>query len=126
MRIMDRILLRGLRPFLPEGAEVLAIERVRTDALGEERKANAVLTGEQILLVTPVRLESVLTVVPRADIRSVEVLGADHVAVGFEAFAHARHRVIDIELRRRGDRNDFLAQLTGGPGDQPGGRSAVT
>ena len=54
----------------------------------------------------------------RADIRSVEVLGDDHVAVGFEDYSRAIHRVIGIELRRRGDRNGFLAQLTAGPGDQ--------
>ena len=119
MRITDRILLRGLQPFLAEGAEVLAIERVRTDALGEERKANAVLTDEHLLIVTAVRVKSVLTEVPRTDIRSIEILGDDHVAVGFEDFAHARHRVIDIELRRKGDRNGFLAQLTAPPGGQP-------
>jgi len=118
MSIKDRILLRGLQPYLPEGAEVLQFERVRTDALGEERKATAVLTGDQLLIVTPVRLKSVLTVVPRADIQSVEVLGDDHVAVGFEDYSRAIHRVIAIELRRRGDRNGFLARLTAGPGEQ--------
>lgn len=119
MRFMDRLLLRGLQPYLPEGAEVLAIERVKTDALGEERKANAVLTGDQLLIVTQARLKSVLTVVPRADIRTVEVLGDDHVAVGFEDYHLARHRVIDIRLRRKGDRSGLLAQLAAGPGNQP-------
>jgi hypothetical protein len=119
MRIMDRLLLRGLQPYLPEGAEVLAIERVKTDALGEERKANAVLTGDQLLIVTQARLKSVLTVVPRADIRSVEVLGDGHAAVGFEDYNLARHRVIDIRLKRKGDRSGLLAQLTAGSRNPP-------
>jgi len=116
MRITDRIVLRGLQPHLPEGTEVLVVDRVTADPLGEVRKATAVLTGDRLLIVTPVRLKSVLTVVPRVDIRSVEVLGPGHVAVGFEDYALARHRVIDIQLRRKDDRNGLLAQLGNGPG----------
>jgi uncharacterized protein (UPF0248 family) len=118
MRIMDRLLLRGLQPFLPEGAEVLAMDRVKADALGEERKANVVLTQDHLLIVTSARLKSVLTEIPRADIRSVQVIGPDHVAVGFEDFNLAMHRVIEIRLRRKGDRNGLLAQLEAGPADQ--------
>jgi hypothetical protein len=118
MSIMDRILLRGLQPYLPEDAEVLVLERVRADALGEQRKANVVLTRDQLLIVTPVRLKSVLTVVPLADIRSIVVLGEDHIAVGFEDYSRAIHRVIEIELRRKGDRKGLLAHLAAGPGGQ--------
>ena len=125
MSIMDRILLRGLQPYLPEGAEVLVLERVRADALGEQRKANVVLTRDPLLIVTPVRLKSVLTVVPLADIRSIVVLGDDHIAISFEDYTRAIHRVIEIELRRKGDRKGLLARLAAGPG-RPGGPETVT
>jgi hypothetical protein len=120
MRLTDRIVLRGLQPFLPAGAEVLVVERVKTDALGEVRPAQAVLTHDDLFLSTQVRLKSVLTRVPRADIRSM-VRGPDRVTIGFEDYARARHRVIELELRRKGDRRGFLALLTSGTSDDRSG-----
>lgn len=113
MRIFDRLVLRSLQPFLPEGAEVLAVERVETNALGEERKARAVLTSDDLFLVTPVRMKSVLTQVPRADIRSVEELGPDRVAITYDDYAKAIRRLIELELKKAGDRQGMLAALTG-------------
>lgn len=112
MSVSDRIVLRGIAPYLPEGAEVLVVEKVTTDALGEVRKAQAVLTRDDLFIVTRIRLKSVLTQVPRADIRSVEERKPGTVAIGFEDFAHARHRVIVLELPRRGDRRGLVAQLS--------------
>ena len=71
MRLSDRLLLRGLRPHLSEGASILAMERGTSDALGPMRKVRAVLTDDALLLATPVRSRTILTVVPRHDIVSV-------------------------------------------------------
>jgi hypothetical protein len=121
MSISDRLVLRGLQSYLPEGAEVLLVERVSTDALGEEHAARAVLTRDDLFVVTRLRLKSILTQVPRADIRSVEALGPDRVAIGFEDYARARHRVINLGLSKPGDRQGLLAALGSVPdGGAPG------
>lgn len=108
---MDRVLLRGLRSHLPEGTSVVALERGRADALGEMRKTTAVLTDDSLLLATSVRSKTVLTVVPRRDIRSVEVT-EEHVAViRFDDYANARARVIRLDFKKSGDRADIIEQL---------------
>jgi hypothetical protein len=123
MSISDKLVLRGLQPYLPEGAEVLVVERVTTDALGEEHAARAVLTTDDLFVVTRVRLKSILTQVPRADIRSVEARGPDAVAIGFEDYARARHRVINLGLAKQGDRRGLLAALGAVPGEGGAGAS---
>jgi len=117
MRLWDRLLLRGLKPHLPPGAVILAIERGTGDALGETRKVTAVLTDDSLLLATAVRAKTVLTIVPRRDIRSVEVLGANQVAIGFDDYARAIRRVIRLDLRRSGDRAGIVARLASLDGD---------
>jgi hypothetical protein len=111
MRYWDRLLLRGLKPHLPPGAMVIAVERGTSDALGEMRKVTAVLTDDALLLATAVRAKTVLTIVPRSDIRSVEVLGANQVAISFDDYARAIRRVIQLNLRRSGDRAGIAARL---------------
>ena len=111
VRVLDRLLLRGLRSHIPEGTSVLALERCRTDALGEMRKATAVLTDESLLLATSAQTRTILTVVPRRDIRSVEAVEEHLVRIRFDDYAHARARVIQLDLAKRGDRDGIVAQL---------------
>jgi hypothetical protein len=111
MRFWDRTLLRGLRSHLPEDANVVALERGTADALGEMRKTTAVLTDDSLLLATSARTQTILTVVPRRDIRSVEVLEEHVVAIRFDDFAHARARVIRLDLQKSGDREGIIAKL---------------
>ncbi len=111
MQFWDRLLLRGLKPHLPEGAQILAVEHGTSDALGEVRKVTAVLTDGALLLATSARAKTVLTTVPRPDIRSVEVLAVNYVAIDYEDFERAIRRVIKLDLRRSGDRAGLVARL---------------
>jgi hypothetical protein len=104
-------LLRGLRPHLPKDARILALERGRTDALGEMRKTTAVLTDDSLLLATAARARTILTVVPRPDIRSIEVLEEHVVAIRFDDYARARPRVVRLSLQKYGDRDGIIAKL---------------
>jgi len=111
MNFWDRTLLRGLRSHIPKDANVVAIERGTADALGEMRKTTAVLTDDSLFLATAARTQTILTVVPRRDIRSVEVL-EDHVAViRFDDYAKARARVIRLDLQKSGDREGIIGRL---------------
>ena len=110
MTLGDRLLLRGLRAHLPKDARVLALEHGRADALGEMRKTTAVLTDESLLLATSARAKTVLTVVPRRDIRSVEEHDDSVYAIRFDDYAHARARVIRLRLKHS-DRDSLIAQL---------------
>lgn len=111
MRLWDRLLLRGLRSHLPKGTSVLALERGRTDALGEMRKTTAVLTDATLLLATSARTQTILTVVQRRDIRSVELLEDNVVAIRFDDSATARPRVVTLSLQKYGDREGIIAKL---------------
>jgi hypothetical protein len=111
MRTLDRLLLRGLRSRIPSDATVLAIERGTSDALGETRKTRAVLTDDVLLLATPVRTRTILTMVPRSDIHSVDVLDPNVVAITFEDYARATRRVVRLNLSKHGDRGGIVAQL---------------
>jgi hypothetical protein len=113
MRTWDRLLLRGLRPHLPKDTTILAMERGASDALGEMRKATVVLTNDSLLLATAVRAKTILTVVPRLDIRSIEVLEPNLVAISFDDFTRAIRRVVRLNLRRYGDRAGIVAKLGG-------------
>jgi hypothetical protein len=112
MRTLDRLLLRGLRSRIPSDTTVLAIERGTSDALGETRKTRAVLTDDALLLATPVRSRTILVIVPRSDIQSVDVLESKVVAITFEDYARATRRVVRLNLSRYGDRGGIVAQLT--------------
>lgn len=111
MSVSDRIVLRGIAPYLPEGAEVLVVEKVTTDALGEVRKAQAVLTRDDLFIVTRIRLKSVLTQVPRR-----------HPIGGGAQAGYRGNRVRGLRPRppprdrarapRRGDRRGLVAQLS--------------
>ena len=111
MRIWDRLLLRGLRTHIPEDASVVAIERGTADAVGEMRKTTAVLTDDSLLLATSARTKTILTVVPRRDIRSVKEVEEHVVTIRFDDYAHARARVIQLDLKKYGDREGIIAKL---------------
>ena len=111
MRIWDRLLLRGLRTHIPEDASVVAIERGTADAVGEMRKTTAVLTDDSLLLATSARTKTILTVVPRRDIRSVKEVEEHVVTIRFDDYAHARARVIQLNLKKYGDREGIIAKI---------------
>jgi hypothetical protein len=107
------MLLRGLEPHLPEGATVLAMERGKTDAIGLLRKCTAVLTGDDLLLAIAVRTRTILTVVPRRDIRSVDVLAPNLAKIVYDDYERAIQREVQLDLRRKGDREGIIAALGG-------------
>jgi hypothetical protein len=111
MRIWDRLLLRGLRTHIPDDASVVAIERGTADAVGEMRKTTAVLTDDSLLLATSARTKTILTVVPRRDIRSVKEVEEHVVTIRFDDYAHARARVIQLNLKKYGDREGIIAKI---------------
>jgi len=106
------MLLRGLSPHLPEGATVLAMERGKTDAIGSMRKCTAVLTDDDLLLAIAVRTRTVLTVVPRREIRSVDVVAPNLVTIVYEDYERAIQREVQLDLRRKGDRGGIIAALS--------------
>jgi hypothetical protein len=106
------MLLRGLTPHLPEGATVLAMERGKTDAIGLMRKCTAVLTDDDLLLAIAVRTRTILTVVPRRDIRSVDVVAPNLVTIVYEDYERAIQREVQLDLRRKGDREGIIATLS--------------
>jgi hypothetical protein len=112
VRVFDRLLVRGVRSHIPDGAAVIALERGKSDALGVIQKMTAVLTDESLLVATSVRVKTILTIVPRADIRSVEVLEPHFAVISYDDYARAIKRVIKLDLRRSGDRSDLIGQLT--------------
>jgi hypothetical protein len=107
------MLLRGLTPHLPEGTTVLAMERGKTDAIGLMRKCTAVLTDDDLLLAIAVRTRTVLTVVPRRDIRSVDAVAPNLVTIVYEDYERAIQREVQLDLRRKGDREGIIAALSG-------------
>ena len=114
MGVSDRLLLRGLRKHIPEGATVLAIEVGSSDALGPRRKVTAVLTDDALLLATPLRTRTVLTTIPRADIRMVETVEPAVAAVTFDDYAWAIRRVVKLDLSRHRDRGGVIEALRQG------------
>jgi hypothetical protein len=115
----SRLLLRGMRPYISDGASVLAVERGVADALGPRRRTWAVLTTDALLLGTSVRAKTVLTNIPRADIRAVTPVESSVVDIAFDDYTHAMRRVVRLELDPRRP-SSILDQL--GPGDpEPGG-----
>lgn len=111
MRLMDRVLLRGLKSRLPEGTKILALEHGKSDALGEERKVTAVLTDQALLLATTIRTKSVLTTLTRSGIGSIKVLEPNFVAINYLDHLKDIRRVVKLDLRRSGDRAGLLPQL---------------
>jgi hypothetical protein len=112
MRFWDRLLLRGLRSHIPEGSSVLALERGASDAINKQmRKTTAVLTDDSLLLASPDRVRTVLTVVPRREIRSVEVVEENVVVIRYDDYARARSRVIRLDLQKYGDRDGIITKL---------------
>jgi hypothetical protein len=113
MRTFDRLLLRGLKPHMPPDATVLALERGTSDALGEMRKVTAVLTDDSLLLATTVRTKTILTSIPRSDIRSIDTLEPNVVIISFDDFARAIQRVVRLDLHRYGDPSGLVEKLRG-------------
>jgi hypothetical protein len=107
----SRLLLRGLRPYISEGSSVLAVERGVADALGPRRRTWAVLTDDALLLATSVRAKTVLTNVPRADIRAVTTVEPYVADIVFDDYTHAVQRVVRLELTGGRDRNGIIEQL---------------
>jgi hypothetical protein len=120
MSISNRLLLRGLRKYIPERSSVLALEVGASDALGPTRKTTAVLTSDALLLATPVRAKTVLTVILRADIRAVESVEPGIAGVVFDDYPSARRRIVRLDLSRHGDREGIVEQLRADrPTDEP-------
>jgi hypothetical protein len=67
------------------------MERGRADSLGEMRNTTAVFTDESLLLATSARVKTILTVVPRRDIRSVEEQDDSVFAIRFDAIRTRVH-----------------------------------
>ena len=111
MSLWNRMVLRGLEPYLSEGATVVAMARGKTDAIGLMRKCTAVLTDDDLLLAIAVRTRTVLTVVPLRDIRSVETIEPNLVTIVFEDYDRAIQREVKVDLRRAGDGDEIIAAL---------------
>lgn len=110
----NRILLRGLRSYIPDGTAVLAISPGVSDALGTHRRTTAVLTDESLLLATSVRARTVLTVIPRSDMRSVDQTDPGVIRIAFDDYVHAIRRVVVLDLSQRGDQQGLIPQLLDG------------
>jgi hypothetical protein len=111
MRPWDRLLLHGLRKYIPAGSTVLALEVGTSDALGPMRKTTVVLTSDALLLATPVRTKTFLTVIARADICAVESAERAIASVIFDDYPRAIRRVVQLDLSRHGDRERIIEQL---------------
>ena len=103
--------MRGLRPYIPQGTHVLAISPGVTDALGTHRRTTAVLTEESLLLASSVRARTVLTVIPRSDMRTVDQTEPGVIRIAFDDYVHAIRRVVVLDLSQRGDQQRLIAQL---------------
>jgi hypothetical protein len=111
MSVRNRLLLRGLRKNISDGSSVLAIEDGVSDSLGATRNVTAVLTSDALLLASPVRARTILVVIPRGDIQSIEFVEPAVADVSFDDFQHALRRVVRLDLSRRGDRAGIIEQL---------------
>jgi hypothetical protein len=111
MHIWHRLLLRGLRPYIPDDSSVLALEVGASNALGPKHKVTAVLTSDALLLATPLRGKTVLVRIPRADIRSVEPVEPAVATVSFDDYSLAIRRDVQLDLSRHGDREGIIEQL---------------
>lgn len=89
----------------------MALEVGASDALGPRRKVTAVLTSDALLLATPVRAKTVLTMIPRADIRAVEPVEPHVVTVAFDDYSRAIRRGVQLDLSRHRDREGIIEQL---------------
>jgi hypothetical protein len=115
----ERLVLGRLSSFMAPGSSVVGSETGKTDALDGERKAVVVLTTDEVLIATRVRLKTVLTSIPRSDIISVTSTGDGKFAVTFDDFVHAVRRVVEVDLSKRGDRAGIAAALGAAPPDAP-------
>jgi hypothetical protein len=70
-----------------------------------------VWTEDALLLATPVRTRTILTTVPRLDIQSIDELEPNVVAIRFDDYARAARRVVQLNLRKYGDRSGIVAKL---------------
>jgi hypothetical protein len=111
MHLWHRLLLRGLREYIPEGSSVLGLEVGTSDALGPMHKVTAVLTTDALLLATPTRAKTVLVRIPRADIQSVDPVEPSVVTVSYDDYSRAIRRDVQLDLRRHGDRGGIIDQL---------------
>jgi hypothetical protein len=50
--------------------------------------------------------------VPRLDIQSIDVLEPNVVAIRFDDYARAARRVVQLNLRKHGDRSGIVAKLS--------------
>ena len=104
--------LAGMHPPAAQSVILaLGAERGWADALGEMRKTTAVLTEDSLFLATSARVQTLLTIVHRQDIRSVKVVD-EHVAeIRYDDLAKARSHVVRLDLQKYGDREDIIAKL---------------
>ena len=107
----DRLMLRGLRPYLPEGSSILAMEAGVSDALGKYLRVTAVLTADTLFLANASRARTVLTTIPRSDIRAVDTVEPHVVNIAFDDYTRAIRRVVHLDLSRRGDKQHLIDQL---------------
>jgi hypothetical protein len=110
----NRLLLRGLRPYIRDGSTVLAISPGVSDALGTHRRTTAVLTDDSLLLASSVRARTVLTVIPRSDMRTVDQTEPGVVRIAFDDYVRAIRRVVVLDLSQRGDKQRLIPQLLDG------------
>jgi hypothetical protein len=111
-----RLIVEGIRRKLGPDIEVLAFEVGKTNALGESRKASVVLTEDHLFVATSVRTKTVLTSVPRADIRSIEPVEPGVVDISFDDYDRAIRRLFRLDLRKRGDTDHIIQHLEAGLG----------
>ena len=111
MGTSDWLVRRGIRKFIPEGSSIIALEAGHSDVLGTRRKVTAVLTSDALLLATPARTKTILTTVPRSDIRSVELVEPDVADIVFDDYTRAIRRLVKLDLSRHGDRGAMIEQL---------------
>jgi hypothetical protein len=112
----SRLLLRGLKPYITDGSSVLGVEAGVANALGPLRSTSVVLTEDALLLATSVRAKTVLTVIPRNDVREVHLVEPHVVDISFDDYTHAIRRLVRVDLSRRGDRAGILGQVEAPPG----------
>jgi hypothetical protein len=78
-----------------------------------------VLTTDALLLATSVKAKTVLTVVPRADIRAVMPVEPYVTDIAYDDYTHAVRRVVRLELNQDHDKEAIVGQLRAGVPGSP-------
>ena len=101
--VSEKALLRKVRPFIPQAADVVAVEMANANPIDEHRRATpVVLTDYGLLLVTATGSTGIVTHVPYN--RVTEARSEGNVLVVSFRDESARPRTIEAEFKRGGDR----------------------